>query len=342
MRLTLSGFLKGFVPILLLGILAVALLRSMGYLSPKAAVDDPQELVREATENLEAVRRRRPGDRRPASYDSVMAPLDKLLQATKKLLENESYDPVADFDKMRSLTLPVIDIATQADRQARGETDFLVKEYRFNAQKGEASQYLANAMWERVNRRLPARDGVLDERAEYPAEEMTELRRVLNQGLEAAPENRELWYIRGVVNRAEGLFAVAAKDLERAVELDRGYVAAWNTLGLVRISLKEFDQAEEALERARAISLDAAKQFSTEPGAEYAAVVYNLAMFHEGLASFYNRENRIAPSAESQRLSARHASEARRHFEEFLKREPSDSADAKSARARLQALPGDF
>lgn len=337
MRFSLSGFIKGLAIILLVGFLAVALLRSMGYLQSDPPADDPQTLVRQATDNLEAVRRRQPGDRRPASYDSVMAPLDKLLQATKKVLESETYSPVNDFEKIRSLTLPVIDIATLADRQAKSETGFLAKEYRFNAQKGEACQYLANAMWERINRRLPGR-GLFEEGNQYPPAEMAELRRILDTGIEAAPDNRDLRYIRGVVNRAEGLFAPAARDLERTVDIDHEYAAAWNTLGLVRISLKEFDKAEEALERARTLTLDFAQKLKTPPGPEYTAIIYNLAMFHEGLATYYARENRITPTVESQRLLGKHTADARRYLEEFLKLEPADSPDYRTALTRLQNL----
>ena len=339
MRFSFSGLLKGLIPTLLVGLIIVALLRSMGYIGGGESADSPSALVKQATENLEAVRKRQPGDRRPASYDSVMAPLDELLRQTKKLLENDTYSPVADFEKVRSLTLPVIDIATQADRQARAETGYLVKEYRFNSQKGEASQYLANAMWERINMQLPPQTGFLNESAPYPPAEMNELRRILDTGLEAAPLNRDLWYIRGVVNRAEGLFAPAARDLERAVDIDNEYVAAWNTLGLVRISLREFGKAEDALERARIISEDLAQKFKTEPGGEYVAILYNLASFHEGLATYYSRENRIHPTVESQRLYTRHAAEARRYFQEFLGREPAGSPDARAAQAKMQALP---
>ena len=339
MKFTVPRFITALAVTLILGILIVSGLRNMGFIQSAAKPDDPEVLVKEATAALEAVRNRQPGDRRPASYDSVLAPLDKLLTQTKTLLESEGYDPVADFEKLRSLTLPIIDIATQADAQARTETAFLTKEYRFNAQKGEACQYLANAMWERILRRLPQQKGYFNESASYPPHEMEEVRRILDAGIAASQQNADLFYIRGVVNRAEGLFAPAARDLESAVAIDNEFAAAWNVLGLVRINLKEFDKAEEALERSRVLELEIAERTKSEPGAEYISVLYNLASFHEGLAAFYGREYRMTPTVESQRLMQRHASEARRYYEEFLRHEPATSADATLAHAKLQALP---
>lgn len=339
MKFTTPKFLVSLGITLIVGILAVAGLRALGVIGTAVDPDDPAVLVKQATQALEAVRQRQPGERRPASYDMVLAPLDKLVQQTRSLLESDEYDPVTSYEKLRSLALPIIDLATQADAQARSETGFLAKEYRFNAQKGEACQYLANAMWERINRRLPPPTGYFNEGVQYPPHEMEELRRVMDMGIAASPQNADLFYIRGVVNRAEGLFGPAARDLERAVEIDGEYVGAWNVLGLVCIALKEFDKAEDALERARALSLSIAERMKTPPNEEYTAILYNLATFHEGLASFYARENRIAPTVESQRLLQRHAGEARRYFEEFLQREPSGSADAKAVQSKLQALP---
>lgn len=340
MRFSSSGLIKGAVIALFVGILAYGGLRALGHNLVRPSVDDPVQLAREAAENLEKVRKRQPGERRPASYDSVMAPLDKLLRQTKDLIESPEFDPLRDFDKVRSYTSPVIDIATQAAAQARTETGPLVKEYRFNDQKGEACQYLANAMWERMLARMPREtNGFADESPSFPVGDMNELKRVLETGLAATQENRALFYIRGVVYRAEGLFPQAARDLERAVTIDPEFAAAWNVLGLVRISLKEFPMAEEALERAKALTLDEAKRLNAEPGAEYISVIYNLATFHDNLAAYYTRENRINPTMESQRLSARHATEARKYYGEFLAREPAGSPDAKTALTRMNSLP---
>lgn len=340
MTFTTKKFLRTLGLTFIAGIIAVAILRFYGVIGdPKVDPDDPAELVAEATRGLEAVRNRKPTDRRPASYDEILAPLDKLLQQARTLVQGETFDPVSDYEKLRALTLPVMDIATRADRQARSETGMLVKEYRFNSQKAEACQYLASTMWEKINRTLPPRTGYFNEGAAYPQGDMQDLRRILDAGLDADQSNPDLWYIRGVVNRAEGLFVPAARDLERAVSLKNDFAAAWNTLGLVRINLKEFDKAQDALERARTLTLEDAKKFDIEPGAEYVAAVYNLAMFHDGLAAFYARENRITSTVESQRLLAKHTAEARRYLEEFLSREPADSADAKTARAKLQSLP---
>lgn len=341
MTVSPGKFFKGFalaLPICLLGYLG---LRFFGPFTDSADPEAPATLTAQAIDALEAVKRRQPRDRRPASYDSILTPLDKLLRQARDLAHGVSFNPEADFPALRALTVPVMDIATRADAQARTETGPLAKNFRFNEQKAEAAQYLAAAMWERIMAKRPPRpqNGAITERAPaLPETEMNELRRVLDEGLKANPDNAELWYIRGVANRAEGNFATAAKDLARATTLAPGYAAAWNVLGLTRIALKEFDAAEEALERAKALALEEAKQVNAPLGAEYAAIIYNLGTFHEGLAVFYNRENRIAPSVETRRLAARHSAEARKYLEEFLRLEPADSADAQDARTRLRAL----
>ncbi len=339
MKFTTPRFLTALAATVVLGFVAFAGLRALGIIRPGADPADPAVLAQKARDALEAVKSRESGDRRPASYDAVLAPLDALLAQTKTLLDSEEYDPAADYEKIRALTLPVIDIATRADAQARSETAFLSKEYRFNAQKGEASQYLANAVWERILRNMPRRESVFDEAPAYPQHEMEELRRILAVGIEAAPDNADLHYIRGVVNRAEGLFGPAARDLEAAIAIEGEFTAAWNVLGLVRINLREFDKAEEALERARALEVELADRAQTPLGGEYTTIIYNLAAFHEGLAAFYNREYRLTPTVESQRLLQRHSAEARKYFGEFLQREPANSPDAVQARARLDALP---
>ncbi len=339
MKFTKHRFFTALAIALVLGCAVFAGLRALGVIQPGADPDDPAVLARQAREALEAVKNRNPEDRRPASYDAVLAPLDKLLTQAKALLEREDYDPAADYEKLRAITLPIIDIAAGADAQARTETAFLSKEYRFNAQKGEASQYLANALWERILRGLPRREGMLDEAPEYPRHEMEAVRRILGVGLAAAPDNAERYSLRGVVSRAEGLFGPAARDLEEAVVIEADFAAAWNVLGLVRINLREFDRAEEALERARALEIEIADRTQTPPGEEYTATLYNLAAFHEGLAAFYHREYRMNPTVESQSLMQRHSAAARTYFGEFLQREPANSPDAEQARIKLDALP---
>ena len=340
MVFTAHGIIKGAILSLFVCLIVYLGLRSFGIVGtePKDPTD-PAVLAETARNALDAVRRRQPADRRPASYDSVMRPLDQLLRQMRNLLASDSYNPELDLPKIRFMASLVIDITAQADRLAKTETGPLAKSYRFNDQKSEACQYLASAMWEQLSANAARQTGQFDQGHSYNRYEMDELMRILNVGIEAAPENRELLYIRGVVNRAEGLFAPAARDLERVIDIDPEYAAAWNTLGLVRISLREFDSAEEALERARTLALDGDKLRNHEPGAEYIATIYNLAMFHENLAAYYNRENRISPSVESRRLLAKHGGDARKYLEEFLQHEPADSPDARNARSRLNSLP---
>lgn len=339
MTFRMSNLIRAFAITIFLGALAVTALWSFGIIGGGPDPDDPAELVRAANGSLEAVRHRSADDRRPASFDAVLQPLDRLLAKSRDLIRSDAYDPVANYDELRSLANPVITIADEADTLARNETGMWTKDYRFTAQKAEACQYLANALWEKINRELPAADSFTgDGTVQYPVAEMQELRRILDAGVLADPENTELLYARGILNRAEGLFAPAARDLEEAVQFKADFAGAWNTLGLVRIALKEFDRAEEALERARAIALAEAEKLGLEPGAEHIAILYNLAMFHDNLAAFYSRENRMTPTVEYQRLLARHAEEAGKYWREFLQREPADSPDAENARARLQVL----
>lgn len=338
MKFTGTRFAIALFGTVVAALIVLASLRAFGFFVPGVSAEDPAELVKTANQNLDAVRRRQPGDRRPASYDSVLAPLDSLLRQARDIMQNPEYNPEADFEKVRAIAQPVIDIAARADQQARNETGYLTKTYRFNDQRAEASQYLAAAMWERLQVRRPAQQGFLSESPSYPPAELSAIKRILDGGLEANPESRDLYYMRAVVYRAEGLFAPAARDLERAVESDPNFAEGWNTLALVRISLKEFDKAEEAYERAKALALEYARAANAEPGPEYVSIIYNLAMFHDGLAGFYERENRINRTVESERLAARHAGEARRYLEEFLSREPAGSPDAQLARTRLSAL----
>ncbi len=338
-RFTARRFLPALALAIVVGFVVVAVLRALGIIVPGMGADDPSVLARAANDALEAVKTRQPGDRRPPSYDAVLLPLDQLLAQAKAILDSGSFNPVDDYEKIRARALPVIDIATRADETARQETSFLAKEYRFGEQKGDACQYLANALWERIQRTLPRQTGFFEERPVYPRGEMEELRRIMDDGIAAAPEDAELLYIRGVVNRAEGLFAPASRDLEAAVEFDPGLSAAWNVLGLVRISLRDFDGAEQALERARSVEALRSEETGAPPGGEYAAIVYNLASFHEGLAAYYGREYRMTPTPEGQLLTARHSAEARKYFEEFLKNEPASSPDAEEVRAKLAALP---
>ncbi len=342
MSFKFSKFVMTLLATLILGLCLVAILRSFG-IHPflRSLPNEPAQLLKEANAALTAVQERQPGERRPASYDQVLAPIDKLLGLARDTLEKGEGTPEKIYEEIRPLANSIIDISTRADRQARGETGFLTKEYRFHSQKAEACRYLANALWQAMQARRPqpSSDFFSSDTPKYRSEDLNEIRRILDLGLTADPDNRDLWYIRGVVNRAEGLFAPAAKDLERATEIDSQYAAAWNTLGLVRISLREFDQAELALERARALELEKAEEMQQKPGEDYIATLYNLATFHDGLASYYQRDNLVNPNREAQRLASKHSDSARQYFEEFLKLEPPGSADYRAAQAKLQNLP---
>lgn len=341
MSFSLPKFLKTLMITLFIGFVIVAGLRAVGIMgrSTPSASDDPSQLVQKALDGLEALRQRKPGERRPASFDAVLAPLDALLKKCRTLMESETFDPIRDYQKIRSLALPVIDIATKADNHAKTEIGFMTKEYRFNAQRAEACQYLASTLWERISLQAPEQSGYFSESSPPSVSDMAELKRLLDLGTQSDPENADLFYLRGIVHRADGLFAAAERDLQKTVTINPDMAGAWNTLGLVRINLKNFDAAEQALERARAVSLRLAEDLNLDdPGPEYTAILYNLATFHEGLAVHYTRDNRITPTIENQHLAQRHTTEARRYFQEFLTREHPNSPDAISARVKLQNL----
>lgn len=339
MTFNTAKFMRALFLTLLVGLLAWgAADRFLGW-GQSGGENDPAVLAQQARDALEAVKRRTPGDRRPASYDAVLAPLDRLLILARDMLQSIDYDPVNDYPKLSAIAEPVVAIATDANAQARTETGPLAKEFRFNSQKAEACQYLASGMWSRLEARQASSGRGFDNQPSYPEGEVHAVMTLIGDGLDADPLNKQLWYMRGVVNRANGLFAAAARDLERSVEIDPNNGAAWNVLGLVNISLRQFDKAEESLERGKNVLLDQAKADNVKPGAEYTTALFNLARFHEGLAAFYARENRIDPSPENQRMAARHGTEARKYFQEFLDREPQDSQDAALARRLIDSLP---
>lgn len=340
MTFNTAKFLRSLFVVLLLGILIMAGVHRFTDWGKSTAVENPADLVVQAREALEAVKRRQPGDRRPASYDAVMAPLDKLLSQANRLVYNVDFDPVGDYQKLYELTNPVIEIATDAHRQAQTETGPLAKEFRFNQQKAEAIQYLVSGMYDRMVTRHRQTSSAFDGGEPYPASETTAILSLLDTGLDANPDSAVLYYQRGVLEKDTGLFAAAARDIERSLEIDPENVEALNTLHLVHVNLKQFDKAEEALEKARALITSKAKADGVKPGEEYTTIVFNLARFHEGLAAFYARENRMTPTAESNRLATRHSAEARKYFLEFLEREPPESEDARLARRLIEGLPG--
>ncbi|MDR1612837.1 MAG: tetratricopeptide repeat protein [Planctomycetota bacterium] len=339
MKFTAPGFVGTLIVAVFSGLLVLAGAYRFFGLGGTQREDDPEALAKRANNALEAVRNRTPGERRPASYDAVLHPLDRLLQLAREKIHSLDYDPIADFDEIFAAANPVIAVAAAANAQAQTETGPLAKEYRFKSQKAEAAQYLAAALWNRTvaRRGVSADFGKTGE--PYPSADIERTLSVIKEGLDADPENRALWFLRGSVHRAAGLFAAAARDLERTLEFDPRDPEAHNALGLVYIDLKQFDKAEEHLEKARAGALAIAGESGANPGADYTAIIFNLGRFHEGLAAFYARENRLAPGVENARLMQKHSGEARKRLGEFLGREPSGSPDASLARRLLDGLP---
>ena len=341
MTFSLSGFFRGLFPALVLGVLILAGIYRFFGLGGDKQESDVATLAGEARSALEAVRERRPGDRRPASYDAVLRPLDRLLELAKADLTAPDGDPELVVRSVTEKTRPVIEIATAANEQAQLETGPLKKDFRFNDQKGEAYQYLASALWNRLNAKAQALKRTdLGESLRLNSADMDELMRAIDRGIEAAPDNYTLYYLRGSADRLGGAYAAAARDLERALEINPDSAEALNALGLVWIDLKQFDKAEETLLKAKDKAVEMAKASASSPGEDYTTVLFNLGRFHEGLASFYARENRLASgSAANVSELRRHAEAARKYFDEFLAREAPDTPDARLVRRLRDGLP---
>lgn len=341
MTFSLSGFFRGFFPVLVLGVVILGGVYRYFGLGGGKQESDVATLAGEARSALEAVRERRPGDRRPASYDAVLRPLDRLLELAKADLTAPDGDPDLVLRSVSEKIAPVIEIATAANEQARLETGPLKKDFRFNDQKGEAYQYLASALWNRLSAKAQALKRTdLGETSRPDPADMDELMRAIDRGIEAAPDNYTLYYLRGSANRLGGAYAAAARDLERALDINPDSVEALNALGLVWIDLKQFDKAEETLVKARNKAVEVARANASSPGEDYTTVLFNLGRYHEGLASFYAREDRRAPgSAANASDLRRHAEAARKYFDEFLSREPPDTPDARLVRRLRDGLP---
>ena len=308
---------------------------------PAPDPESPEALAAEALEALTAVRNRDlKATLRPARYDAILRPIDKLLSLAKNLEGSEEFDPIRDFNRIQSYTDPVIAITEQAHAQAQSETSFLKKDYRFMDQKGEACRLLAAAMWNRLETEYRRSNARSREYAPFvPSTEDSErLYAVLNSGLDAAPENKFLWHLRSVVRRANGSFVAAESDLRKAIELDEQFVAAWNDLGLVLINLRRFDEAETALLRARQCAANAASAAQVDKGIEYITATLNLARFHEALTDFFRHEARIEPTPDNRTQLERHSSSARMFLQEVISLEPPDSPDRREAEQLLQGL----
>jgi tetratricopeptide (TPR) repeat protein len=266
-------------------------------------------LVKRAETALAAVRGRDlKAKLRHAKYDEILRPLDDMLRIARKIQSSDSYDPLDDYDRIAAYCEPVIRIAVEADEHSVSESSALSRRYRFMEQKGEACQYLATALWNRFEAVHDRAGNVSFDRNGFvpSGDESEKLYSLVDDGLAADPANRELRYLRGILNRANGLFAAAEKDLKKAIELDPEFGAAWNVLGLVMIRLHDFDQSEKAFARAVEILARQAKRAGVSPGAEYATALLNLARVHGALLAHYERLERIEPSVKSRAEALRH------------------------------------
>ncbi|MDR2390132.1 MAG: hypothetical protein LBE84_00405 [Planctomycetota bacterium] len=342
MALTSGGFRRGLLVSLVLCLVLGGVLYRL--FAQSAGRDGPIELAKRAREALEAVKKR---DLTPSStlrvvatYDAILAPLDRLLGLARQLAEEEERNPAADYDHVRALVQPVIDIAPLAHAQSQMETGNFRKDFRFMEQKGEACQLLAGALWNRLE--AEHRQSAAGQRGErfVPEPANTErLYAILRDGLEADPGNKDLWYLRALVGRSNGVFGRAESDLRRALNLDGQFVPAWNDLGLTLIHLGRFEEAGEAFTNARNQAAAAAKTAGRPVGSDYAAALLNLADFHLNLADYYRREIGVDPgNRDNQDRLKLHMAGAAEATKELLDAMPSDSPEAAEARRQQSRI----
>lgn len=340
-KITLSGAARGLGIALLLSVVPLGIAyRYFGLGATGGQPESAAVLAKQARQALEAVRERDLATTlRPARYDAILMPLDSMLRIARDSLQTPDYDPVEDYDKIRSYCEPVINIALEAHNQAQSETSFLRKDYRFMQQRGDACRYLATAMWNRlemVHERIAAGTDFRPTLAEAE-----KLYAVLNAGIEADPENAQLRYLRGVLGKASGAFAAARDDLRRALELDAGNSSAWNALGLVQINLRDFDEAARAFETAAEKSSEQAERAGVPPGAEYVTALFNLARFHEALMQYYQSAERMVPSPENKEVLGRHRDSAVDALNKIAAAVPAGSPERQQAQELLGRMAGE-
>jgi tetratricopeptide (TPR) repeat protein len=332
-----AGFGRKFVQGLIIAFLVCVLLagvlyQSFGWGRGGAKVGDPAVLAEEARKAIVAVR-----DREltavmglPPRYDDIMRPLDQMIREAREKLESAEYDPLKDYDYIRTRTEPIPPIADAAYRQAMSEKTFLKKEYRFMQEKGDACRYWASALWNR----LEAGNAGNSAGASFVPgiDDANRVLAILKTGLDGAPENAFLWYLSALVQRRSGGFAAARADLEKALQIDPDFIAAWNDLGLTLISLKEFGPAEEALLRAADLAEQVYARAGTPPGEDYVAALMNLADFHDSLASYYRREAQVNPTEENKASLRRHSEAAEEYAAKARQYTPYDPPGERALR----------
>ncbi len=346
MTVTPSGFGRGLI------IAFVASIAVGGYLyrylglgnKTRLQAPTPASLVQQAQDALQAVKDRKlDSTLRPAKYDGILLPLDALLKIAKTRLEAADYDPVRDYRPIAECTAPVREIAQDAHQQSQLETSFLKKDYRFLEQKGDAARFQAAALWNKLEAEQAQKQSVHlngPPPAFVPSvKDSEELYSLLSGGITAAPENKFLWYLRSVVRRANGAYAEAERDLRRALDLDGDFVAAWNDLGLLRINLRQFDQAEQDFTKAKDKAEEAARFAKVRPGDDYFAALLNLANLHQALAAYYARAGRMDASEENRAALARHVRGTREAAAAILAAAPEGSPYAREARRLESELP---
>ena len=297
---------------------------------PRGATPSIPQLEKQAENAIAAVKARRPGDRRPASYDDIIRPIGGLLAAAR------AHMVVGEQDAAEQISLRVLDLSKRALEMARAETSWMSsqREYSFPTFIAEASEYIATVGWLRLQRRRAQAGMRIGGDTPFTPEELAPLKRQVEEGLAADDSRAELWRLSGLLFQAEGMRVRAVEAFREATQKDPSLAAAWNDLGLALWDLQRFDEAERALDRAKA---EAAKAPGGVHSEAYTTACFNLGRFHHSLFGFFAEEARNGV-ADAREKAARHATRAREELGTFLEREPRDSPDAQTARRLLDSL----
>lgn len=81
-------------------------------------------------------------------------------------------------------------------------------------------------------------------------EDFTSALAELMQAAKEDPESSEIQHVLGLAYHGKGRAEEAIKAYKRAIELKPDFSSAWNNLGIVYLSLKEYDKAREAFLKA--------------------------------------------------------------------------------------------
>lgn len=159
-----------------------------------------------------------------------------------------------------------------------------------------------------------------------PISEIEPIRNEIQAGLKLAPEHERLWRLQGILEQMVGRFPLAATALERAVEINPRFAAAYNNLGQVYVKLRQPDKAVDAFEKALLAS--------DEGSAAQRDALYNLGLFHADSAAGIGRTNDPTERQQADQLRRK----ALRHLQAFLDAADPNDPDRATAEARIREM----